>query len=140
MAVSVETLSQLQKEAAKEEGTKNKGGRALKGKRKKERSRHSSIIRNIYGKEMADQVFSGKLLADTEKLNSRKLGDIKLLPHFHLNALEYLLQIDAMDNKETVQYYIALLKTRKQMKAIPPKAEDQPPEDQSSESSGDETD
>ena len=34
--------SQLRKEAAKEEGTKNKGGRALKGKRKKERSRHSS--------------------------------------------------------------------------------------------------
>ena len=45
-----------------------------------------------------------------------------------------------MDNKETVQYNIALLKTRKQMKAVPPKAEDQPPEDQSSESSGDETD
>ena len=45
-----------------------------------------------------------------------------------------------MENKETVQYYIALLKTKKQMKAVPPKAEDQPPEDQSSESCGDETD
>jgi len=42
------------------------------------------------------------------------------------------LQIDAMDNKETVQYCAALLKTRKQMKAVPPKAEDQPPEAQSS--------
>ena len=42
-----------------------------------------------------------------------------------------------MDSKETEQYYIALLKARKQMKAVPPKAEDQPPEDQSS---GDETD
>ena len=45
----------------------------------------------------------GYYIADTEKLNSRKLGDIKLRPHFHLNALEYLLQIDAMDNKEIVQ-------------------------------------
>jgi len=71
---------------------------------------------------MADQVFSGKSFADTEKLN----------PYFDFNALEYLLQIDAMDNKETVQYYIALLKTRKQMKAVPPKAEDPPPADQSS--------
>ena len=69
-------------------------------------------------------------------LNSRKLGDIKLLPRFHLNALEYLFQMDAMDSKETVQYYIALLKARKQMEGVPPKAEDQPPEDQSS---GDET-
>ena len=139
MAVSGETLSQLQKEAAKEEGTKNKGGRALKGKRKKGKKQAFKLIPNICGKEKADQVFSGNLLADTEKLNSLKLGVIKLLPYFYLNALEYLLQIDAMDNKETVQYYMALLKTRKQMKAVPPNAEDQPPEDQSSESSGNET-
>ena len=109
--------------------------KSIKRQKKKGKKQAFKLIRNIYGKEMADQVFSGKLLAETEKLNSRKLGDIKLLPCFHLNALEYLLQIDAMDNKETVQYYIALLKTRKQMKA-----EDQPSEDQSSESSGDETD
>ena len=121
---------------------RNKEQRRKSIKRQKEKGKKQAfkLIRNIYGKEMADQVFSGKVLADTEKLNSRGLGDIKLLPHSHLNALEYLLQIDAMDNKQTVQYYIALLKTRKQMKAVPPKAEDQPPEDQLSESSGDETD
>ena len=111
--------------------------KSIKRQKEKGKKQAFKLIRNIYGKEMADQVFSGKLLADTEKVNSRRLGDIKLLPHFHLNALEYLLQIDAMDNNQTVQYYIALLKTRKQMKAVPPKAEDQPPEDQSSESSGD---
>ena len=33
-----------------------------------------------------------------------------------------LLQIDAMDNQETVEYDIALLKTRKQMKAVSPKS------------------
>ena len=126
--------------AERSRAQKKKEQRTKAEEQEKGKKQASKLIRNIYGKEMADQVFSGKLLADTEKLNSRKLGDIKLLPHFHLNALEYLLQIDAMDNKETVQYYIALLKTRKQMKAIPPKAEDQPPEDQSSESSGDETD
>ena len=54
--------------------------------------------------------------------------------------VKYLLQIDAMDHKETVQYYIESLKTRKQMKALPPKSKDQPSEDQSSESSGEETD
>ena len=32
-----------------------------------------------------------------------------------------------MDNKETVQYDIALLKTRKQMKAVSPKVEDRQP-------------
>ena len=61
---------------------------------------------------MADQVFSGKLLADTEKL--AKLGEIKLLPRSHLSALEYSLQIDAMDNKEIVQYYIALMTENKE--------------------------
>ena len=114
--------------------------KSIKRQKKTGKKQAFKLIQNIYGKEMADRVFSEKLLADTEKLNSRKLGNIKLLPRSHLSALEYLLQIDAMDNKETVQYYIALLKTRKQMKAVPPKAEDQPPEDQSSESSGDETD
>ena len=121
---------------------RNKEQRRKSIKRQKEKGKKQAfkLIPNICGKEKADQVFSGNLLADTEKLNSLKLGVIKLLPYFYLNALEYLLQIDAMDNKETVQYYIALLKTRKQMKAVPPNAEDQPPEDQSSESSGNETD
>ena len=118
---------------------RNKEQRRKSVKKQKEKGKKQAfkLIRNICGKEMADQVFSGKSLGDTERLNSRKLDDIKVLPHFHLNTLEYLLQIDAMDNKETVHYYITLLKTRKQMKAVPPKAEDQPPEDQSS---GDETD
>ena len=71
---------------------RNKEQRRKSIKRQKEKGKKQAfkLIRNIYGKEMADQVFSGKsVLADTEKLNSRKLGDIKLLPHFHLNALEY---------------------------------------------------
>ena len=52
---------------------------------------------------------------------------VVILNFFHI-SLAYLLKIDAMD-KETVQYNIALLKTRIQMKAVPPKAEDQPPKD-----------
>ena len=90
--------------SCKRRGNKEQRRKSIKRQKKTGKKQASKLIQYIYGKEMADQVFSGNFLADTEKLNSRKLGDIKLLPRFRLSALEYLKQIDDMDDQETVQY------------------------------------
>ena len=49
---------------------RNKEQRRTSVKRQEEKGKKQAfkLIRNIYGKEMADQIFSGKSLPDTEKL------------------------------------------------------------------------
>ena len=61
MAVSVEPQKKKEQEQRRE---------SIKRQKKIGKKQAFKLIQNIYGKEMADQVFSGKLLADTEKLTN----------------------------------------------------------------------
>ena len=76
------------------------------------------------------------------KLCAQQLGNIKLLPRFHLKALEYLIQMDVVDDIEQTEGYLAALKVRKLAKdeSINKKREQQQQEEDDYEEEGDDND
>ena len=78
-------------------------------------------MRDSHGKEIADEVIrveNGKFLygaKSEKKLQSKKLGALNLKLRFHLGALPYLKEIDAIIENELpeVDNYISILLARK---------------------------
>ena len=77
-----------------------------KGKKRQKQSTAKlayNLAMNSHGKEIANQVVkvkNGKFLygeKSEKSLESKKLGALNLKPRFHLGALQYLKEIDAIN-------------------------------------------
>ncbi|CAB3990804.1 Hypothetical predicted protein [Paramuricea clavata] len=111
-------------ELKKKSHAKRRKEQKKKGKKKQRQSTAKlayKLVRDSHGKEIADEVIkveNGKFLygaKSEKKLQSKKLGTLNLKLRFHLAALQYLKEIDAINGNELpeVDNYISILLARK---------------------------
>ena len=70
---------------------------------------HKLLVKT-HGKEVADSSLEGSL---KQTLSAKQLGTIKLLPRFHIKALEYLIKMDVLDDVKQTETYLTTLRVRK---------------------------
>ena len=70
---------------------------------------HKLLVKT-HGKEVADSFLEGSL---KQTLSAKLLGTIKLLPRFHIKALEYLIKMDVVDDVKQTETNLTSLRARK---------------------------
>ena len=70
---------------------------------------HKLLVKT-HGKEVADSFLEGGL---KQTLSAKLLGTIKLLPRFHIKALEYLIKMDVVDDVKQTETHLTTLRARK---------------------------
>ena len=71
------------------------------------------LLVKTHGKEVAGSFLDGSL---KQTLSAKQLGTIKtikLLPRFHIKALQYLIKMNVVDDVKQTETYLTTLKGRK---------------------------
>lgn len=73
------------------------------------------LVVELQDKEFADNLVMAQQSA--HKLSTKNLGKMRLLPRFHIAAIEYLLTIDAFDDPKAAEALVDILRARKALRA-----------------------
>ena len=104
-----DTVAAQEKKRVKRRKKEQKRKKIKRPKNMEMKLAHKFLVKT-HGKEVADSFLEGSL---KQTLSAKQLGTIKLLPRFHIKALEYLIKMDVVDDVKQTETYLTTLRARK---------------------------